>query len=135
MTAGTDAASIHVAAGPVVRGPLRPGPDDAGFGARARAVARAATAARACLPGRVRHRGATDQSLHIDGLHKMGATIAIEHGYVQATEAPAPRGVDRLPQRTVTGTENLMMAAVLAEGTTHAFQLRPRAGSSTSPTS
>src|SRR3954463_11646053 len=55
---------------------------------------------------------------HVKGLQAMGATISIEHGYMHAS-------VDRLRGArilmdlvTVTGTENLMMAAVLAQGTT-----------------
>jgi UDP-N-acetylglucosamine 1-carboxyvinyltransferase len=55
---------------------------------------------------------------HVKGLQAMGASIFIEHGYMHAS-------VDRLrgarivmDMVTVTGTENLMMAATLAEGTT-----------------
>jgi len=74
--------------------------------------------ARVSLPGGCAI-GERPINLHIDGLHKMGATIAIEHGYVEAT-AKRLRGASiTFPQKTVTGTENLMMAAVLAEGTTH----------------
>jgi UDP-N-acetylglucosamine 1-carboxyvinyltransferase len=48
----------------------------------------------------------------------LGADIKIEHGYVDAT-AKRLRGASiAFPIETVTGTENLMMAAVLAEGTT-----------------
>jgi UDP-N-acetylglucosamine 1-carboxyvinyltransferase len=73
--------------------------------------------ARVSLPGGCAI-GERPINLHIDGLHKMGATITIEHGYVQA-EARRLRGAAiAFPQVTVTGTENLMMAAVLAEGTT-----------------
>jgi UDP-N-acetylglucosamine 1-carboxyvinyltransferase len=58
-------------------------------------------------------------NLHIEGLQKMGATISIEHGYVFA-QAKRLRGASiTFPFKTVTGTENLMMAATLAEGTTH----------------
>ncbi len=56
--------------------------------------------------------------LHLEGLARMGAQIQLEHGYVEA-RAPRLRGtVVTFPLKTVTGTENLMMAAVLAEGTT-----------------
>jgi UDP-N-acetylglucosamine 1-carboxyvinyltransferase len=58
-------------------------------------------------------------NLHIDGLQKMGASIRLEHGYVEA-EARRLHGASiAFPFKTVTGTENLMMAAVLAEGRTH----------------
>jgi len=55
---------------------------------------------------------------HIKGLQAMGADIAIEHGYIVA-RAKRLRGVRIcLDLVTVTGTENLMMAAALASGTT-----------------
>jgi len=55
---------------------------------------------------------------HVKGLQAMGAAIAIEHGYMHAT-AQRLRGARIVMDLvTVTGTENLMMAATLAEGTT-----------------
>jgi UDP-N-acetylglucosamine 1-carboxyvinyltransferase len=55
---------------------------------------------------------------HVKGLQAMGASIAIEHGYMHAT-ADRLRGARIVMDMvTVTGTENLMMAASLAEGTT-----------------
>jgi UDP-N-acetylglucosamine 1-carboxyvinyltransferase len=55
---------------------------------------------------------------HVKGLQAMGATITIEHGYMHA-EAKRLRGARIVMDMvTVTGTENLMMAAVLAEGET-----------------
>ena len=55
---------------------------------------------------------------HIKGLEAMGAEILIEHGYVKA-RAKRLKGTRIVTDMvTVTGTENLMMAAVLAEGTT-----------------
>lgn len=55
---------------------------------------------------------------HIKGLAAMGASIRIEHGFVVA-QAPRLRGATILTDMvTVTGTENLMMAATLAEGRT-----------------
>ncbi len=55
---------------------------------------------------------------HIKGLTAMGAEIQIEHGYIKA-QAKRLRGARIVTDMvTVTGTENLMMAAVLAEGTT-----------------
>ncbi|SFE82392.1 UDP-N-acetylglucosamine 1-carboxyvinyltransferase [Nitrosomonas sp. Nm166] len=55
---------------------------------------------------------------HIKGLQAMGAEISIKHGYIHAT-AKKLRGARIIFDIvTVTGTENLMMAATLAEGTT-----------------
>jgi UDP-N-acetylglucosamine 1-carboxyvinyltransferase len=55
---------------------------------------------------------------HVKGLQAMGATISIEHGYMHA-KADRLRGARIVMDLvTVTGTENLMMAAVLADGTT-----------------
>ena len=55
---------------------------------------------------------------HLAGLEALGAEVAIEHGYVEA-RAPRLRGTRfRFDMPTVGGTENLMMAAALAEGTT-----------------
>lgn len=55
---------------------------------------------------------------HIKGLAAMGAEITIEHGYIKA-QAKRLRGARIVTDMvTVTGTENLMMAATLAEGTT-----------------
>src|ERR1039457_6813531 len=54
--------------------------------------------------------------LHIKGLEKMGATITQEHGYLEARAARL-RGTHLVFDKiTVTGTEDLLMAAVLAEG-------------------
>jgi UDP-N-acetylglucosamine 1-carboxyvinyltransferase len=54
---------------------------------------------------------------HVKGLEAMGATIDLEHGYINATGRL--RGATIVFDLvTVTGTENLMMAAALAEGTT-----------------
>ncbi|CAM3801406.1 UDP-N-acetylglucosamine 1-carboxyvinyltransferase [Bordetella tumulicola] len=55
---------------------------------------------------------------HIKGLAALGADISIEHGFVVA-KAPRLKGASiRTDMVTVTGTENLLMAAVLAEGQT-----------------
>jgi len=62
--------------------------------------------------------GARPVDQHIKGLQAMGATITIEHGYMHA-RAERLRGARIVMDLvTVTGTENLMMAAVLAEGGT-----------------
>lgn len=55
---------------------------------------------------------------HIKGLAAMGADIRIEHGYVVARAGRLKGGVVRTDVVTVTGTENLLMAATLAEGET-----------------
>lgn len=55
---------------------------------------------------------------HIRGLAALGAEISIEHGYVVATARRLQGAVIRTDMVTVTGTENLLMAAVLAEGET-----------------
>ncbi|MEE8055187.1 MAG: UDP-N-acetylglucosamine 1-carboxyvinyltransferase [Gammaproteobacteria bacterium] len=62
--------------------------------------------------------GSRPVHLHIQGLTAMGAEVRVEGGYIRAT-AKRLKGV-HLPMDmvTVTGTENLMMAATLAEGTT-----------------
>jgi UDP-N-acetylglucosamine 1-carboxyvinyltransferase len=55
---------------------------------------------------------------HLAGLQQLGAEIELEHGYVQA-RCDRLRGADiRFDDVTVTGTENLLMAATLAEGRT-----------------
>jgi UDP-N-acetylglucosamine 1-carboxyvinyltransferase len=62
--------------------------------------------------------GARPVDQHVKGLEAMGATIAIEHGYMHAS-AKRLRGARIVMDLvTVTGTENLMMAAALAEGET-----------------
>jgi UDP-N-acetylglucosamine 1-carboxyvinyltransferase len=62
--------------------------------------------------------GSRPVDLHIEGLRAMGAEIEVENGYIKA-RASRLRGVRLvLDLVTVTGTENLMMAATLAEGTT-----------------
>ncbi|MDS1139964.1 UDP-N-acetylglucosamine 1-carboxyvinyltransferase [Pusillimonas sp. SM2304] len=53
---------------------------------------------------------------HIKGLEAMGADIKIEHGFVVAKAKRLKGASIRTDMVTVTGTENLMMAAVLAEG-------------------
>jgi UDP-N-acetylglucosamine 1-carboxyvinyltransferase len=62
--------------------------------------------------------GARPINLHLKGLSLLGAEIELQHGYVEA-RADRLRGNEIFfDVSTVTGTENLMMAAVLAEGTT-----------------
>lgn len=64
--------------------------------------------------------GARPVDLHVKGLQEMGAQIELEGGYIR-TKAPGGRlhGATIIMDKvSVTGTENLMMAATLAEGTT-----------------
>jgi len=62
--------------------------------------------------------GSRPVNLHIDGLRAMGADIHVENGYIRAT-AERLRGARLMMDMvTVTGTENLMMAAALADGET-----------------
>lgn len=62
--------------------------------------------------------GTRPVNLHIDGLQKMGADITIEEGYIKA-RCQRLKGAKLVMELvTVTGTENLMMAAALAQGTT-----------------
>jgi len=62
--------------------------------------------------------GSRPVNLHIEGLRAMGAKIEVENGYIRAS-AKKLRGARLiLDVVTVTGTENLMMAATLAEGET-----------------
>jgi len=62
--------------------------------------------------------GSRPIDLHLHGLEKMGASFVLEHGYIKA-EAKQLRGADiHFEKKTVTGTENLIMAATLAEGET-----------------
>jgi UDP-N-acetylglucosamine 1-carboxyvinyltransferase len=73
--------------------------------------------ARVALPGGCAI-GARPINLHLKGLEAMGAEITTEHGYIEA-RTKRLRGAHILFEKiTVTGTENLMMAATLAEGET-----------------
>jgi len=62
--------------------------------------------------------GARPINLHLLGLEKMGAKVNIEHGYVRVKSKRLKGARIYLDIPTVTGTENLMMAAVLADGVT-----------------
>jgi UDP-N-acetylglucosamine 1-carboxyvinyltransferase len=73
--------------------------------------------ARVSLPGGCAI-GSRPVDLHIKGLQAMGADIQIEHGYIVAKADRLKGARIFMDTVTVTGTENLMMAAVLAEGTT-----------------
>lgn len=62
--------------------------------------------------------GARPVDIHLMGLEKMGAQIEIENGYIKARCTKLQGAHIPLPFPSVGATENLMMAAVLAEGTT-----------------
>jgi UDP-N-acetylglucosamine 1-carboxyvinyltransferase len=63
--------------------------------------------------------GSRPVDLHLRGLEQMGADIKVENGYIRATDGGGLKGSHIfMDQVTVTGTENLMMAATLAEGKT-----------------
>lgn len=61
--------------------------------------------------------GSRPVNLHLAGLAKLGADISIEHGYITARAKRLKGARIYCDTTTVTGTENLMMAASLAEGT------------------
>jgi len=63
--------------------------------------------------------GSRPVDLHLRGLEQMGADVKVENGYIRATATNGLTGAHLfMDQVTVTGTENLMMAATLAKGTT-----------------
>jgi UDP-N-acetylglucosamine 1-carboxyvinyltransferase len=63
--------------------------------------------------------GVRPVDLHLKGLEAMGAKIELRNGYIRAVAPKGLRGTEfGFPAVTVTGTENLMMAAVLAKGVT-----------------
>jgi len=73
--------------------------------------------ARVSLPGGCAI-GARPIDLHLKGLAAMGAEITLDHGYVEATCKQLHGATIYFDTPTVGGTENLMMAATLAQGTT-----------------
>lgn len=62
--------------------------------------------------------GARPVDIHLMGMEKLGAKIEIENGYIKAEATKLKGAVITLPFPSVGATENLMMAAVLAEGKT-----------------
>ncbi len=74
--------------------------------------------ARVSLPGGCAI-GARPINLHVAGLEQLGAEVRQEHGYVEAVAPEGLKGAEvRFDRVTVTGTEDLLMAAVLARGET-----------------
>ncbi|NKC16161.1 MAG: UDP-N-acetylglucosamine 1-carboxyvinyltransferase [Gammaproteobacteria bacterium] len=62
--------------------------------------------------------GSRPVNLHLAGLEKMGAEVAVENGFIHATAKKLKGTRLVMDLTTVTGTENLMMAATLADGST-----------------
>ena len=62
--------------------------------------------------------GARPVNMHLTGLEALGAEISIDHGYIEARADRLTGGEIYFDTPTVTGTENLMMAATLARGQT-----------------
>lgn len=63
--------------------------------------------------------GTRPVDIHIRGLEQLGAKISLDQGYIHATAPHGLRGTDfTFPMVSVTGTENILMAACLAKGTT-----------------
>lgn len=73
--------------------------------------------ARVSLPGGCAI-GARPIDLHLKGLEMLGAKVKLSHGYIEVTAEQLTGADIYLDTPTVTGTENLMMAAVLAKGVT-----------------
>jgi UDP-N-acetylglucosamine 1-carboxyvinyltransferase len=73
--------------------------------------------ARVSLPGGCAI-GARPINLHLKGLEILGARVELKHGYVEASAERLKGGEIYFDISTVTGTENIMMAATLAEGRT-----------------
>src|ERR687894_2696156 len=58
-------------------------------------------------------------NLHLDGLRALGAEVGLDHGFIKAEASGGLRGAEiNFEYPSVTATENVMMAAVLARGTT-----------------
>ena len=63
--------------------------------------------------------GSRPVDFHVEGLRKMGADISVKDGYIDASAPNGLKGADiHFRVASVTGTENLMMAATLAKGVT-----------------
>ncbi len=73
--------------------------------------------ARVSLPGGCAI-GERPINLHLEGLSRLGAEVDLVHGYISARSSRLHGADITFASRTVTGTENLMMAAALAEGHT-----------------
>jgi UDP-N-acetylglucosamine 1-carboxyvinyltransferase len=98
-------------------GSLRAGEDHARLHPGARPLAGTLRRGQGQLPGGCAI-GARPVDQHIKGLLAMGAEIAVEHGYITAKASKLKGARLFTDMVTVTGTENLMMAACLADGET-----------------
>ena len=76
--------------------------------------------ARVSLPGGCLI-GARPVDIHLNAFVRMGAKISIDHGYIDAHTSGLTGCDIHLPYPTVTGTENILMAATLARGVTRIF--------------
>jgi UDP-N-acetylglucosamine 1-carboxyvinyltransferase len=76
--------------------------------------------ARVSLPGGCLI-GARPVDIHLNAFVRMGAKISIDHGYIDAHTSGLSGCDIHLPYPTVTGTENILMAATLARGSTRIF--------------
>ncbi len=56
--------------------------------------------------------------MHLDALQRMGASVSVENGYITAKVKKLKGAEIIFPRKSVTGTENIIMAATLAKGTT-----------------
>ena len=74
--------------------------------------------ARIALPGGCAI-GSRPVNFHLDALEQLGAKIVLRNGYIEATADELIGTKIKFDGITVTGTENIMMAATLAKGTTH----------------
>ena len=74
--------------------------------------------ARIALPGGCAI-GSRPVNFHLDALEQLGAKIVLRNGYIEATADQLIGTKIKFDGITVTGTENIMMAACLAKGTTH----------------
>ena len=77
--------------------------------------------------------GARPINLHLRGLEELGVKIEMDHGYVHASASRLRGNRFCFDTITVTGTENLMMAAALAEGETQLIIARSNRRWRTSP--
>ena len=74
--------------------------------------------ARVSLPGGCAI-GSRPIDMHLDALVKMGAKCTIDDGYINCAAPKGLKGINyKFNRVTVTGTENILMAATLAKGTT-----------------
>ena len=97
---------------------LRAGAPDAGFHRGPRTARRPLRRGRVSAPGGC-NLGLRKFNFHLDGLRALGAEVELDHGFIKATAPGGLRGAEvNFEYPSVTATENVMMAAVLADGIT-----------------